>query len=44
MGADLGDDGFGFGLSTAIVNQDLCAFVGKCHSARPADAAGSSGN
>jgi hypothetical protein len=34
--ANLGDDAFGFGLATAIVNQNLCACLGKCQAlARP---------
>jgi hypothetical protein len=42
--ANLGDDGFGFGLATAIVNQNLCACLGKCQGAGAAYATGSSGN
>ena len=40
--ANLGDDGVGFGLAAAIVNQTLCASLSECQGASAAYAAGSS--
>jgi hypothetical protein len=42
--ANLGDHGFGLGLATAIVNQNLCTSLGECQGAGAAYATGGSSN